>query len=215
MTCAYISLFWHSFWTITFYVSNSGSSPSLDVSYCSASHDSGFVNISARFLAKGIYSKLTSPDFTLSFAKWCLILMCFVYQWFFPLVVFAIDPWLSAKIGIGVHPGSPISFRNLVNHTAWAVTLVNAIYSVFCSDLAWDDLITFQAQVDKENSMELPLDSVYYLYNYYMVCALLFYTHHITPLYNVILWHPDMWLWCMTFVMWYFSHTPSLCSKSK
>jgi len=29
--------------------------------------------------------------------------------------------------------------------------------------------------------MEFPLDSVYYLYNYYMVCALLSHTHHMTP----------------------------------
>ena len=28
--------------------------------------------------------------------------------------------------------------------------------------------------------MEFPLLSVYYLYNYYVVCALLFYTHHVT-----------------------------------
>jgi len=33
--------------------------------------------------------------------------------------------------------------------------------------------------------MELLLDSVYYLYNYYMVCAPLFYTYHITPLYRL------------------------------
>ena len=56
-----------------------------------------------------------------------------------------------------------------------------------CSNLAWDDLIILQVQVDKENSMEFPLDSVHYLYNYYMVCALLFYTYHVTPLYDMIL----------------------------
>jgi len=31
-----------------------------------------------------------------------------------------------------------------------------------------------------ENSMEFLLDFLYYLYNYYMVCALFFYTHHVT-----------------------------------
>jgi len=50
-----------------------------------------------------------------------------------------------------------------------------------CSNLAWDDLITLQVQVDKENSMEFPLDSIHYLYNYYIVCALLSHTHHVTP----------------------------------
>jgi len=48
------------------------------------------------------------------------------------------------------------------------------------SDLAWDDLITPQVQVNKENSIEFLLFSVYYLYNYYMVCALLSHTHHVT-----------------------------------
>ena len=36
----------------------------------------------------------------------------------------------------------------------------------YCSDLAWDDLITLQVQVDKENSIEFPFDSVHYLYNF-------------------------------------------------
>jgi len=53
-----------------------------------------------------------------------------------------------------------------------------------CSNLAWDDLITLQVQVDK-NLMKLPLDSVHYLYSYYMVCALLSHTYHIT-------WHCDI-----------------------
>jgi len=34
--------------------------------------------------------------------------------------------------------------------------------------------------IDKENSIELLLDSLYYLYNYYIVCALLFYAYHVT-----------------------------------
>jgi len=55
-----------------------------------------------------------------------------------------------------------------------------------CSDLAWDNLITLQVRVDKKNSIEFPLDSVHYLYNYYMVCALLSYTYHVTPSYDVM-----------------------------
>jgi len=34
--------------------------------------------------------------------------------------------------------------------------------------------------IDKENSIEFPLDFLYYLYNYYMVCALLFHAYHVT-----------------------------------
>jgi len=43
-----------------------------------------------------------------------------------------------------------------------------------------DNLNLLQVQVDKENSMEFLLDFLYYLYNYYIVCALLFYTYHMT-----------------------------------
>jgi len=32
---------------------------------------------------------------------------------------------------------------------------------------------------DKENSIEFLLDFLHYLYNYYMVCALLFHTYHV------------------------------------
>jgi len=42
------------------------------------------------------------------------------------------------------------------------------------SNLACDDLITLQVQVDKKNLIEFLLFSIHYLYNYYMVCALLF-----------------------------------------
>ena len=46
---------------------------------------------------------------------------------------------------------------------------------------------------DKENSMEFLLDFLYYLYNYYMVCALSSHTHHVTSYVtpcDVTLWHP-------------------------
>jgi len=33
---------------------------------------------------------------------------------------------------------------------------------------------------DKKNSIKFPLDFLYYLYNYYMVCALLFHVYHVT-----------------------------------
>ena len=38
----------------------------------------------------------------------------------------------------------------------------------------------FYSAIDKENSIEFPLDFLYYLYNYYMVCALLSYAYHVT-----------------------------------
>ena len=43
-----------------------------------------------------------------------------------------------------------------------------------------DNLIILQVQVDKKNLMESPLDSVYYLYNYYIVYALLSHIYHMT-----------------------------------
>ena len=60
-------------------------------------------------------------------------------------------------------------------------------YQGGCSNLAWNDLIILQVQVNKENSMESPLDSIYYLYNYYMVCVLLSHTHHVISSCNVTL----------------------------
>jgi len=42
------------------------------------------------------------------------------------------------------------------------------------------DLGLFLVWVDKENSMEFPLNFLYYLYNYYMVCALSFHGSHVT-----------------------------------
>ena len=34
--------------------------------------------------------------------------------------------------------------------------------------------------IDKVNSIEFPLDFLHYLYNYYMVCALLSHAYHVT-----------------------------------
>jgi len=53
--------------------------------------------------------------------------------------------------------------------------------------------------------MKVSLDSIYYLYNYYIVYVLLFYTHYMMSSCNMILWYP----WYITviydIVMWYFS----------
>jgi len=72
--------------------------------------------------------------------------------------------------------------------------------------------------IDKENSIEFPLDFLHYLYNYYMVCALFSHTYHVT--------HHVTSMWCdtvtschVTVTVWHlwrdtFPHF-LLCSKSK
>ena len=49
--------------------------------------------------------------------------------------------------------------------------------------------------IDKENSIEFPLDFLHYLYNYYMVCALSSHAYHVT--------NHVTFMWCDT-VMWHF-----------
>jgi len=56
--------------------------------------------------------------------------------------------------------------------------------------------LTLQVQVNKENLIEFPLLPVHYLYNYYMVCALLSHIHHVTCHVTVTMWH----LWYDTFL---------------
>ena len=47
-------------------------------------------------------------------------------------------------------------------------------------DLDWDTLELLLVWVDKENSMEFPLNFLYYLYNYYMVCILSPHSSYVT-----------------------------------
>jgi len=47
-------------------------------------------------------------------------------------------------------------------------------------DLDWDVLELLLVWVNKENSMEFLLNFLYYLYNYYMVCALSSHGSHVT-----------------------------------
>jgi len=42
----------------------------------------------------------------------------------------------------------------------------------YCKDLDWDVLELLLVWVDKKNSIEFPLNFLYYLYNYFMVCVL-------------------------------------------
>jgi len=50
----------------------------------------------------------------------------------------------------------------------------------WCKDLDWDVLELLLVWVDKKNSMEFLLNFLYYLYNYYMVCALSSHGSHVT-----------------------------------
>jgi len=74
--------------------------------------------------------------------------------------------------------------------------------------------ITLCSVIDKENSIEFLLDFLYYLYNYYMVCALLFHTYHVT---YYVMWHCDFCY--VTVTIWHMWHDTFLhsflCSKSK
>jgi len=75
--------------------------------------------------------------------------------------------------------------------------------------------IALCSEIDKENSIEFPLDFLHYLYNYYMVCAMFSYTYHVA--YHV--------MWCCDFLsydcdyVWHLWHDTFphslLCSKSK
>jgi len=75
-------------------------------------------------------------------------------------------------------------------------------------------LIPLLIWVNKENSMEFLLFSVYYLYNYYMVCILLF---HLIIWH--IMWHDTVTSCHVTVTMWYLWYNTFpysfLCSKFK
>ena len=71
----------------------------------------------------------------------------------------------------------------------------------------------FCSVINKENSIEFLLNFLYYLYNYYMVCALLSYAYHV--IYHVTSWDVMLWLWScdcdyVTLVTWYFPALPSI-----
>jgi len=50
---------------------------------------------------------------------------------------------------------------------------------IFCKNLDCNALELLLVQVDKEKSTEFPFNSIYYLYNYYMVCVLLFHIYYV------------------------------------
>jgi len=52
--------------------------------------------------------------------------------------------------------------------------------SIMYKDLDWDILELLLVWVNKENLMEFPLNFLYYLYNYYIVCILSSHSSHVT-----------------------------------
>jgi len=56
----------------------------------------------------------------------------------------------------------------------------NIYYACTCKNLDWDILELLLVWVDKKNSMEFLLNFLYYLYNYYIVCALSSHSSHVT-----------------------------------
>ena len=52
--------------------------------------------------------------------------------------------------------------------------------SIIYKDLDWDILELLLVWVNKENLMEFPLNFLYYLYNYYIVCILSSHSSHVT-----------------------------------
>jgi len=62
--------------------------------------------------------------------------------------------------------------------------------------------------------MEFLLDFLYYLYNYYMVCALFSHTHYVISC-DITLWFPTMWPWLCNTCDVTLSHTLSCVVSPK
>ena len=62
--------------------------------------------------------------------------MCFVRRWFLSVVLFAMEPLLSAQMMIGLLTGNPTSSKYLDIHKAWVVVLKNAMNSASTVDNA-------------------------------------------------------------------------------
>ena len=63
---------------------------------------------------------------------------------------------------------------------AYKALYLDKAQGAICKDLDWDILELLLVWVDKKNSMEFPLNFLYYLYNYYMVYALSSHGFHVT-----------------------------------
>jgi len=68
--------------------------------------------------------------------------------------------------------------------------------------------------INKENLIEFLLDFLHYLYNYYIVCALLSHAYHVMSC-DVTLWLPVMWLWLYDTYDVILSHTPFCVVNSR
>ena len=106
---------------------------------------------------------------------------------------------ISILLGPITTPRNPIFltfyiyFSSLI-YKSFSSNLFN-ISSIILSCPSCSNLITLQVQVNKKNSIEFLLDFLYYLYNYYMVCALFSHTNYMTYHVMVI---------CVSLVIWHF-----------
>ena len=108
--------------------------------------------------------------------------------------------WMPGTV---LWPPAGVQHCTLVDQIIWHFAMAH------CSDLAWDDLITLQVQVD-ENSMEFLLDFLHSTRSVHYLPAVLMWLGHVMS--------PDCDLWScdpMTLSHLILSRTPSLCSKSR
>ena len=89
-----------SLWTDTFV--DLVVSPRQFTNFHSVSLGRGFVSTSAMLSDVGVYRKMTLPDLVCSLMKWYRISICFVHRWFLSVVLFAMEPLLSAQMMIGL-----------------------------------------------------------------------------------------------------------------
>jgi len=61
------------------------------------------------------------------------------------------------------------------------------IILIFCKNLDYNTLELLLVQVNKKKSTEFLFNSIYYFYNYYMVCVLLFHIYYVILLCDMTL----------------------------
>ena len=83
------------------------------------------------------------------------------------------------------HKSERIPLQELYDHVIDFMegTKLPKLAKVYCKEAKLQAGIkptAFCSAIDKENSIESSLDFLYYLYNYYIVCALFSYAYHVT-----------------------------------
>jgi len=79
-----------------------------------------------------------------------------------------------------------IDLAILLSYDNARIILLSQGENPYLKDSSYNNLSLLQVQVNKKNSIEFSLDFVYYLYNYYMVYALLFHAYYVTLSYDII-----------------------------